>query len=151
MIKFKDLLKVKTVQSSINIKLDKIKQLENNCDGLRSQRITEKVQGGKAPATYQEARTEQIEKLKKEVLELTSFQNEVWDIIDKLDNNFHKTLLIDEYILGNDTVEKRRRKKGQTFGHTRKELEEGLKEAETSFMIMCMSENLGEKENKKSH
>ena len=142
MIKFDDLLKVKKVQNMINNKLDRIKQLEENFDGLRSQRITEKVQGGKAPASYQEKRIEQIEKLKSEVWELSDYQSKVWDQINKLDNSFHQSLLIDEYILGNDVIEKRRKKKGQGLGYSKRELKEALKEAETSFFILCMSENL---------
>ena len=142
MIKFDDLLKVKKVQSMINNKIEKIKQLEENFDGLRSQRITEKVQGGKAPASYQEKRIEQIEKLKSEVWELSDYQSKVWDQINKLDNSFHQSLLIDEYILGNDVIEKRRKKKGQGLGYSKRELKEALKEAETSFFILCMSENL---------
>lgn len=140
MIKFDDLLKVKKVQSMINNKIEKIKQLEENFDGLRSQRITEKVQGGKAPASYQEKRIEQIEKLKSEVWELSDYQSKVWDQINKLDNSFHQSLLIDEYILGNDVIEKRRKKKGQGLGYSKRELKEALKEAETSFFILCMSE-----------
>lgn len=140
MIKFDDLLKVKKVQSMINNKIEKIKQLEENFDGLRSQRITEKVQGGKAPASYQEKRVELIEKLKSEVWELSDYQGKVWDQINKLDNSFHQSLLIDEYILGNDVIEKRRKKKGQGLGYSKRELKEALKEAETSFFILCMSE-----------
>ena len=142
MIKFDDLLKVKKVQSMINNKIEKIKQLEDNFDGLRSQRITEKVQGGKALASYQEKRIEQIEKLKSEVWELSDYQSKVWDQINKLDNSFHQSLLIDEYILGNDVIEKRRKKKGQGLGYSKRELKEALKEAETSFFILCMSESL---------
>lgn len=142
MIKFDDLLKVKKVQSMINNKIEKIKQLEENFDGLRSQRITEKVQGGKAPASYQEKRIEQIEKLKSEVWELSDYQSKVWDQINKLDNSFHQSLLIDEYILGNDVIEKRRKKKGQGLGYSKRELKEALKEAETSFFILCMGESL---------
>lgn len=138
MIKFDDLLKVKEVQSIINNKLDKIKQLEENFDGLHSQRITEKVQGGKVQVSYQEKRLEQIEKLKNEVWELVGYQNDVQSQINKLTNYFHQTLLISEYILGNNVVEKLRRKKGGSFGYTRKE----LKEAEASFMLLCMSESL---------
>lgn len=142
MIKFDDLLKVKKVQSMINNKIEKIKQLEENFDGLRSQRITEKVQGGKAQASYQEKRAELIEKLKVEVWELSDYQGKVWDQINKLENTFHQMLLVDEYILGNDAVERRRQKKGDRMGYTKKELKEALKEAETSFFILCMSENL---------
>lgn len=142
MIKFDDLLKVKKVQNMINNKLDRIKQLEENFDGLRSQRITEKVQGGKSQTSYQEKRIEQIEKLKTEVWELSDYQSKVWDQINKLDNPFHQSLLIDEYILGNDVIEKRRKKKGQGLGYSKRELKEALKEAETSFFILCMSESL---------
>lgn len=142
MIKFDDLLKVKKVQSMINNKIEKIKQLEENFDGLRSQRITEKVQGGKSQTSYQEKRAELIEKLKSEVWELSDYQSKVWDQINKLENTFHQMLLVDEYILGNDAVERRRQKKGERLGYTKKELKEALKEAETSFFILCMSENL---------
>ena len=51
-------------------------------------------------------------------------------------------LLVDEYILGNDAVERRRQKKGDRMGYTKKELKEALKEAETSFFILCMSKDL---------
>lgn len=142
MIKFDDLLKVKEVQSIINNKLDKIKQLEENFDGLHSQKITEKVQGGKTQVSYQEKRLEQIEKLKNEVWELVGYQNAVQSQINKLTNYFHQMLLVDEYILGNDVVERRRQKKGERMGYTKKELKEALKEAEASFMLLCMSESL---------
>ena len=142
MIKFDDLLKVKKVQSMINNKLDRIKQLEKDFDGIHSKKISEKVQGGKAPIIYSEYRVEQIEKLKSEVWELSDYQSKVWDQINKLDNSFHQSLLIDEYILGNDVIEKRRKKKGQGLGYSKRELKEALKEAETSFFILCMSESL---------
>lgn len=142
MIKFDDLLKVKKVQNMINNKLDRIKQLEKDFDGIHSKKISEKVQGGKAPIIYSEYRVEQIEKLKTEVWELSDYQGKVWDQINKLDNSFHQSLLIDEYILGNDVIEKRRKKKGQGLGYSKRELKEALKEAETSFFILCMSESL---------
>lgn len=142
MIKFDDLLKVKKVQNMINNKLDRIKQLEKDFDGIHSKKISEKVQGGKAPIIYSEYRVEQIEKLKREVWELSDYQSKVWDQINKLDNSFHQSLLIDEYILGNDVIEKRRKKKGQGLGYSKRELKEALKEAETSFFILCMSESL---------
>ena len=142
MIKFDDLLKVKKVQNMINNKLDRIKQLEKDFDGIHSKKISEKVQGGKGPIVYSEYRVEQIEKLKSEVWELSDYQGKVWDQINKLDNPFHQSLLIDEYILGNDVIEKRRKKKGQGLGYSKRELKEALKEAETSFFILCMSESL---------
>lgn len=144
MVTFADLMNVKKVQNTINYKLDKIKQLESDTDGIHSKRIEIKVQGGKEFKPYSQYRAEQIEKLKREVWELSDYQSKVWDQINKLENTFHQMLLIDEYILGNDAVEKRRKKKGQGCGYTRKELQQALKEAETSFMLLCMSESMGE-------
>ena len=98
------------------------------------------MQGGKEFKPYSQYRAEQIEKLKREVWELSDYQSKVWDQINKLENTFHQMLLVDEYILGNDAVERRRQKKGERLGYTKKELKEALKEAETSFFILCMSE-----------
>lgn len=142
MVTFADLMNVKNVQNTINYKLDKIKQLESDTDGIHSKRIEIKVQGGKEFKPYSQYRAEQIEKLKREVWELSDYQSKVWDQINKLDNSFHQSLLIDEYILGNDVIEKRRKKKGQGLGYSKRELKEALKEAETSFFILCMSESL---------
>lgn len=142
MIKFDDLLKVKCVSNMINNKLDKIKQLEKDFDGLYSKRLTEKLQGGKTPRAYSEYRAEQIEKLKNEVLELMDYRQKVLDQINKLKNSSEIMFLNTEYILGIDSVEKLRKKKGEPFGYTKKEAKEILRSAETNFMILCMSESL---------
>lgn len=142
MIVFEDLKKVKKVQSMINSKIEKIKQLEANIDGLKSQKIAEKTQGGKAHINYQEYRAEEIERLKSEIWELSDYQNKVWHQINRLANSMERTLLIDEYILGNNAVERLRRKKGDRIGYTKKELIEILKQAEFNFMVLCMSESV---------